>query len=166
MTEIGNVTPRLPADPGGYALMFRLDKPIAVKPGKLGIAELSAGQYLYLGSALSGMRPRLARHLRRRKKRHWHIDALTLSVRPHEIWWVATDTRLECDWTTTALAGAGASTPVPGFGSSDCRCKSHLVHLKTGAVLERVYEGIVGVNPEVHRLRVPTRLTKRFLNTP
>ncbi len=157
--------PALPTDAGGYVLVLLLDRGITVKPGKLGVIELPAGHYLYMGSALSGMAPRLTRHLRRRKKRHWHIDALTSVVRAHEIWWVATDARLECDWTRVAVADPEATTPVPGFGSSDCRCNSHLIRVGTEAAVERVREGVSAISPEANRLEIPTRLTKGFLNT-
>ncbi|MDP6822617.1 MAG: GIY-YIG nuclease family protein [Dehalococcoidia bacterium] len=156
---------RLPAEPGGYALAFRLDETIRVKPGALGMVELPAGHYLYMGSALSGLAPRLARHLRRRKKRHWHIDALTSVSRAEQVWWSASDTRLECEWTASALADPEASVPIPGFGSSDCRCKSHLVRLDSEAARERVYRGVVALSPGTNRLDVPERLTGRFLST-
>ncbi len=156
---------RLPAEPGGYALVFRLDETIHVKPGRLGVSELPAGYYLYMGSALSGLAPRLARHLRRRKKRHWHIDALTSVSRVEQVWWAASDTRLECGWTASALADIEASVPMHGFGSSDCRCTTHLVRLASKAARERVYRGVVALSPGTNRLDVPSRLTARFLNT-
>ena len=37
---------------------------------------------------------------------------------------------LECDLASNLMAQQGASVPVPGFGSSDCRrCSAHLVAL-------------------------------------
>ncbi|MDA1258122.1 MAG: GIY-YIG nuclease family protein [Chloroflexi bacterium] len=129
----------LPVEPGGYALVFRLDRTVRVRPGRLGMIDLTAGRYLYMGSALSGLAPRLARHLRRRKKRHWHIDALTCAVGPSQLWWSVSDARLECDWTAIALTDPSASIPVLGFGSSDCRCASHLVSLPDLASVTRVF---------------------------
>ena len=152
--------PKLPAGPGGYALVFRLDSTIRVRPGRLGVIELPPGHYLYMGSALSGLAPRLARHLRRRKRRHWHIDALTSAVRPEQVWWAAADGRLECDWTEAALAEPSATMPAPGFGSSDCRCASHLVRLDSAAAAERAWRSVVGVSPGASRLDVAVRRTK------
>lgn len=154
----------LPNEPGGYALVFDLAEPVRVRPGKLGIVELPSGYYLYMGSALSGLAPRLARHLRRRKKRHWHIDALTSVVRPHQIWWIAAGDRRECDWADVAVSDLDANRPVVGFGSSDCRCASHLIRLSGEQALERVRARIETSNPGTQHIDVPARLTKRFLN--
>ncbi len=152
--------PDLPAEPGGYALVFRLDKTIRVRPGRLGVIELPPGHYLYLGSALSGLAPRLARHLRRRKKRHWHIDALTSAVRPEQVWWAAAGVRLECDWSKFALTEPEAFVPVPGFGSSDCRCRAHLIRLDSPAALERAWQNVLYVSPGTIQLDTRTRGTR------
>jgi Uri superfamily endonuclease len=165
-SPLGHREPQvLPREPGGYVLVFRLDENVRIRPGKLGITELLPGHYLYFGSALSGLAPRLARHLRRRKKRHWHIDSLTSAIRPHEVWWIATKSRMECDWARLARADEEASIPVPGFGSSDCRCSSHLMRLESEAALTRVLMHIAAVTPGTNRLDVPARLTSRFLNS-
>ncbi|MCH7643083.1 MAG: GIY-YIG nuclease family protein [Chloroflexi bacterium] len=149
----------LPPEPGGYALVFRLESAIRVRPGALGVIELPAGHYLYMGSALSGLAPRLARHLRRRKKRHWHIDALTSALRPEQVWWAAVDDRLECEWTEAALADLEATVPARGFGSSDCRCRSHLVRLGSAAALERAWLRIADLTPGVKQMGTPARRT-------
>ncbi|MCH8235737.1 MAG: GIY-YIG nuclease family protein [Chloroflexi bacterium] len=152
--------PKLPAGRGGYALVFRLDSTIRVRPGRLGVIELSPGHYLYMGSALSGLAPRIARHLRRRKKRHWHIDALSSAVRPEQVWWAASEDRLECRWTRAVLEDPGASWPVGGFGASDCRCTSHLVRLESPAALESAWLNLVYVSPGTTRLDTPSRGTR------
>ena len=36
--------------------------------------------------------------------------------------------RRECETATTVAGLPGGTRPVPGFGSSDCRCRSHLVY--------------------------------------
>lgn len=116
---------------GTYALRFHLAQPLRLAVGRLGICEFPTGELVYIGSALGpgGLVARLARHLRPDKPRHWHIDHLTAVLTP-TIWQVdVSGVRLECAWVRELLALPGASVPIPGFGSSDCRagCPAHLV---------------------------------------
>ncbi|MEE8332606.1 MAG: DUF123 domain-containing protein, partial [Alphaproteobacteria bacterium] len=68
-----------PAVPGAYALLILLKRRFAGNIGALGRVDLPPGAYLYLGSARGpgGLRARLARHARRGKRLHWHVDRLT-----------------------------------------------------------------------------------------
>ena len=128
--------PGLPAGKGTYALVIGLEAPLDLVVGKLGPVELPAGCCLYFGSALGGLAGRIQRHLRRRKKPWWHIDYLTRLAAPEEVWWNESPGRAECDWAAAGLLLPGATTPAPGFGASDCRCTSHLVHLPERPVLD------------------------------
>ena len=121
----------LPDAPGTYVLLLRLDVPTRIVAGRLGARDLPAGLFAYVGSAHGpgGLQARLARHLRRDKPRHWHIDALTAVARPVAIWTRATPERLECIWARTLAALPGVTLPVAGFGSSDCACPAHLFAL-------------------------------------
>ena len=118
---------------GTYALVLHLGRQEEITIGKLGTFVFPAGYYLYLGSALGpgGLEARLARHRRRGKRPRWHIDYLREHARLVEVWSVASGERLECLWARAARKLPGARIPVPGFGSSDCRCPSHLVHFAT-----------------------------------
>ena len=116
---------------GTYALLIRLTTGRRLIVGKLGPREFPKGYYLYLGSALNGLEGRLRRHLQHEKKPHWHIDVLTNAEAVAQIWWSEGDERRECLWAQAALDHPGASIPVPRFGSSDCRCITHLVHFST-----------------------------------
>lgn len=114
-------------------MRFHLVQPLRLAVGRLGVCELPAGDLVYVGSALGpgGLAARLARHVRPDKRPHWHIDHLTAVLTP-EIWRVdASGERLECAWVRDLLALPGASVPVSGFGSSDCRegCQAHLIAL-------------------------------------
>lgn len=115
---------------GVYALLLSLPQRQTLSIGQLGQFEFPAGFYLYLGSALGpgGLEARLRRHIRRDKKRHWHIDWLRASATLEVIWARRIDTRLECDWARTAATLPAASIPAPRFGASDCHCPSHLYH--------------------------------------
>lgn len=124
--------------PGTYALLFRLDRPLALTVGRLGRVVLPAADLVYVGSALGsgGWEARVARHARRDKRPHWHIDHLTLRVQP-VLWRLETGPeRRECRWVRELLALPGAWAPVPGFGNGDCRegCPAHLIALPPGVL--------------------------------
>ena len=113
--------------------MLHLPEETAAVIGRLGSVHFPAGFYLYIGSAMGpgGLVARLARHCRHGKKHHWHIDYLRDYADIEAIWFQRTDDKSECRWAAAALALPGASVPVPRFGSSDCRCGAHLVHLES-----------------------------------
>lgn len=114
-------------DRGSYLLVLRLSRPAALLVGALGRIRFPAGFYVYVGSAMAGLSARLARHLRRRKKMHWHIDWLASKARIVDTLPVRSSQRLECD--IAAAVAELASDRIPGFGSSDCPCESHLFRM-------------------------------------
>jgi Uri superfamily endonuclease len=116
---------------GTYALVLHLERKEEITIGKLGTVTFPAGYYLYVGSALGpgGLEARLARHRRRDKKLHWHIDYLLEHAQLVEVWSAATADKLECLWAQVARELPDSEVTVPGFGSSDCRCPSHLIYL-------------------------------------
>ena len=116
---------------GSYALVLRLTRNSRLNVGKLGSVHFLLGHYIYFGSALNGLRGRVQRHLRRDKGCHWHVDYLTSVATASRVWWVASPERMECIWAHAAQRTSGATVPAPGFGSSDCRCRSHLIHLES-----------------------------------
>ena len=119
-----------PSESGAYALLVALDAPLRVRAGGRD-ATLAPARYVYCGSAKGpgGLAARLARHMRREKRAHWHVDQLTRAGRVLGAW--VFPGRSECE-VNDALAGF--PTPVEGYGSSDCkRCRSHLRLLPNGA---------------------------------
>lgn len=119
---------------GTYVLALRLSAPETIFIGRLGEICFPAGWYLYVGSAQGpgGLPARLARHKRRLgpdKRAHWHLDYLREKASWGGAWVRASEERLECDWGATLLEGQGAAVVAPGFGASDCRCQTHLVHV-------------------------------------
>src|SRR6266436_1806252 len=62
--------------PGCYSLIIDLKRKKRLRVGKLGEAIFPAGTYVYTGSGMKGLGPRLRRHCTRKKKMHWHIDHL------------------------------------------------------------------------------------------
>ena len=114
---------------GSYILLITLDRSTDITVGKLGKFIFPEGYYLYIGSALNGLHGRIKRHLRKEKRQHWHIDYLLSHAGIEDIWYIFSEDRVECLLAKTALAMPLTHVPVPGFGSSDCRCNSHLIYL-------------------------------------
>ena len=124
---------RLPAAPGTYLLLARLDAPLALQ-GRFAGGTLPRGWFAYAGSARGpgGLAARLSRHLRAEKRPRWHIDQLTthadmICALPFPDTENATAPS-ECTLAAWLLESGLFSPPVPGFGSSDCRtCPAHLL---------------------------------------
>jgi Uri superfamily endonuclease len=117
---------------GVYQLHLRLDKPKRIRVGKLGVFTFPAGRYIYTGSAMNGLVGRLRRHLKKRKKLHWHIDYLLRHAKIETIFVLETGERVECQLNSLTLSLPNAKVVVKGFGCSDCRCPSHLVYFGEG----------------------------------
>ena len=112
-----------------YALLMCLDDETVLRVGALGELVFPAGYYVYVGSAVRGMTARVARHMRRKKKLHWHVDYLTRKARIVAAWCDLNDGAQECLWCNRLAALEGAHVFPKGFGSSDCRCPGHLIHM-------------------------------------
>jgi Uri superfamily endonuclease len=87
-----------------------------------------SGWYAYAGSAQGrgGIGARLARHFRKEKKPHWHIDRLTILA--DAMFALAMQGTTECEIVARLNRTGRFATPQLGFGSSDCRqCEAHLL---------------------------------------
>jgi Uri superfamily endonuclease len=123
----------LPAAPGGYLLLIRLQSMLSLRIRTPASAVLPAGWYVYGGSAWGpgGIRARAGRHLWRGKRPHWHIDHLTEAAAA--TWAFAVPGGRECALIRALLTRPGYEAVLPGFGSSDCRsCASHLLAAHSG----------------------------------
>ena len=116
---------------GLYVLLLRLNIAVMLRVGALGEVTLPAGDYLYVGSARRGLRARIDRHRRREKRVRWHIDYLTThpGCDLEDVLAFVDPAITECELLRVVAAATGATAPVPGLGSSDCRsgCPAHLV---------------------------------------
>jgi len=108
---------------GSYVLLIELTEEQTITTGSLKAIYFPRGYYAYVGSAMGGFKSRLNRHLKSNKKPHWHIDYLLEKASINEIILCETNGRVEC---TIAQALNGQFDSIPGFGSSDCKCHSHL----------------------------------------
>ncbi|MBU7005001.1 MAG: DUF123 domain-containing protein [Theionarchaea archaeon] len=116
---------------------------------KMGTFE---GIYCYVGSAFGpgGLKARVSRHLRHEKPLRWHIDYLTTSSHfvPRKVF--ASDKRAECD---LAFLLAEIFRGHSGFGSSDCRCPTHLFAIDSVDRLQRALIGAGFEEIELDQLR-------------
>jgi Uri superfamily endonuclease len=108
---------------GVYVLLLELPEDRSIQVGKLGKIAFEHGYYAYVGSALNGLESRIKRHLRKEKKKHWHIDHLLEESVIEEVVFAETTRRVECD-----IADGVDLRFISGFGCTDCGCESHLFH--------------------------------------
>lgn len=113
-------------DRGSYLLIVELpeDSTIRTKGKKF---LLRKGFYVYVGSAMGNLKSRIARHLRREKKKHWHIDFLLEKARIVEVVAIPSSVRLEEE---LSLSVAQYGEPIHGFGSSDTGVSSNLYYFE------------------------------------
>jgi Uri superfamily endonuclease len=114
---------------GVYVLIIQLSNDIAVQVGRLGRLTFKKGVYGYVGSAQNNLEKRVNRHLKRERRKFWHIDYLLGSEAAEVIavFHKQADKTEEC---IVAKAIGEKGEAVVGFGSSDCNCKSHLFHIE------------------------------------
>jgi len=138
MPETGR-RPHLKIDKGIYVLILNLRSECRLVVGKLGRFTFPAGWYAYVGSALGsgGLAARLRHHLHRAGHPHWHIDFLRRRAGISEIWYGCGLTFDEHRWADILQCMAGTCRIAPGFGSSDCRCETHLIFFAAQPAIAR-----------------------------
>ncbi|HHT28554.1 MAG TPA: GIY-YIG nuclease family protein [Firmicutes bacterium] len=115
---------------GVYLLWLWLPDPQTIQVGALGSHHFSVGYYAYVGSAQNGLLHRLRRHGKQTKPLRWHIDYLRVHAELTTVHAAPVGPEWECRLAAALRRQPNATVPVPGFGSSDCRCVSHLVYFK------------------------------------
>jgi len=121
---------------GAYTLIISWSSKSRIKVRKLGYFSLQKGYYAYTGSALgdgaTSLKRRVARHLKKRKDKRWHIDFLLANKNAKVVGVVAVESSAnkECQINNLIKKMKGATVPVVGFGASDCKqkCESHLLY--------------------------------------
>jgi len=125
---------------GSYVLVIHLREGMATEVGSLGQLRFSAGWYSYVGSAMAGLKERIRRHFNEKKTPRWHIDYITNKVPAESVVLFHGERRLECD---IANSLKRALACVPGFGSSDCDCESHLFFTSDRGEMNAALEKII-----------------------
>jgi Uri superfamily endonuclease len=118
--------------PGTYALILACATEQHLPIGKLGAIDLQPGYLVYVGSAFGpgGLAARLSHHHRPVIRPHWHIDYLRPATVLDEVWLTYDPTSREHQWADLIARIKQASIPLPGFGSTDCSCRSHLMFFR------------------------------------
>lgn len=111
---------------GIYHLIIRLPRNNMVQVGRLGAFFFPKGFYVYTGSAQVSLGRRVARHISQVKKLHWHIDYLLQSGIIVNILTTEGSKNRECVLSNQIALGLGGRVVAEKFGSSDCRCRTHL----------------------------------------
>jgi Uri superfamily endonuclease len=134
---------------GTYLLLARLPARCHLAIGRLGSFAFPRGWYSYAGSALGpgGLAARLARHQRRDKRLHWHIDYLLAQSVLEKSWQVECPARLECAWAAAISKLPLAEIIVPRFGATDCRCAGHLVYLPQQPPSQQIVHALAQATP-------------------
>jgi sugar fermentation stimulation protein A len=121
---------------GNYLILLELAETRNIEIGALGKIRFNKGWYVYSGSARKNLSARISRHLRKeRKKKHWHIDYLTPYAKTIKALPIMSYRNLECDLAADLEKLGGA--PMESFGSSDCRCSSHLFYFPAPPLSDR-----------------------------
>jgi Uri superfamily endonuclease len=145
----------IPTASGAYVLFITVSQDLELEIGRIGSAPIPAGSYAYAGSARGpgGLRARLGRHLVGGRATFWHIDYLLRASPVDKGMAFVGDAMDECQLVQRLLTLPGSSTPVAGFGSSDCRqgCPAHLLRIwSVDALAELQRLGGILVTPDRH----------------
>lgn len=121
-------------EPITYCIILQIVTGCWIQIGKKGRIYFEPGYYAYVGSAKKNASSRMSRHWLGTGKRKWHIDYLRAEANPQSIWAFSQVNLGECQLADQFLkSGVGI---IPGFGSSDCCCPSHLFFCTTLSILE------------------------------
>lgn len=141
----GEVLDREMGNAGDYMIVLQMEEDSTITVGSLGDIRFPKGYYVYVGSARKNLDQRIAHHKALRKRRHWHMDYLRNACRFTGAIPIRTKEDLEHKL-AEALSGI-ADWTIPGFGCTDCSCKSHLfgfqqnpMHLPAFVKIEENFE--------------------------
>ena len=133
------VKKKLPKSKGTYIIISRIGRPITINIGRLGPIYFGDGLYAYVGSAFGpgGLRARILRHLKKQKKKFWHIDYLLDHAHIEYIIIIESNKKLEC---IVAHEISKQFKYIKDFGASDCNCPSHLFIIDDKEKLLRILD--------------------------
>ncbi len=146
----------LRSSPGTYILKLSLPQNRRIRIGQLGHYSFQSGTYLYIGSAFGpgGVNCRIRRHLCTWGNQHWHCDYLMAHRQAEAVYFSYSPTKLECSWTRAVAQLSFASSPVAGFGASDCKehYRAHLVYISDPAGMsnqEKILNTLASQTPKL-----------------
>lgn len=113
---------------GVYLLILHLEKDKLINIGNLGEFQFKRGFYIYVGSGKKNLKERVKRHMRKDKKKRWHIDYFLEKTHLLKAVTIVNPEDLECSLAKDLIPIA--NNFIPHFGSSDCKCPSHLFYFR------------------------------------
>ncbi len=128
-------------DSGCYMIVLEMEDDKTVAVGKLGQLSFKKGFYCYAGSALKKLSKRVARHQRKRKRMHWHIDYLRKYCSFRAAIPIRTTDKIEC--TIADKLKNISDDNVHRFGCSDCRCDSHLFYFNSNPIKSKEFVDVI-----------------------
>jgi sugar fermentation stimulation protein A len=128
-------------DRGSYIFIVRLRQDRRVSIAGLGEMKFRKGYYCYIGSAKEDLGRRLERHQRLRKKLSCQIDQLRAAADFHAAIPIRASEDLECE--IAAAMAKISDWSLPGFGSTDCNCQTHLFGMHEDPVHTRSFSELL-----------------------
>lgn len=116
---------------GVYLLFLNISRDIKIRVGSLGLVNLPAGVYVYVGSAQNSVEARVRRHLKKRKTLRWHIDYLTSSKDVEPLYVVVLPLPKNYECRIARILQENDSRSINNFGASDCKCRTHLYNIRS-----------------------------------
>jgi len=114
-------------DAGCYLLLLQNNVAQDIVVGALGKRHFVPGWYLYIGSGKRNLSARIARHMRKKKPKKWHIDYCTCG-KMTIIQGYPVRTQSDLEQPLVSLFSAIAADSVPDFGASDSPLPSHFLY--------------------------------------
>lgn len=112
-----------------YAFYLKVECDRNIEIGRLGNYYFEKGIYIYVGSAKRNIVARINRHKQVDKVQKWHFDYLRPYGTVLKI--ITYETSIgECQLAEKIRKEDGGIFPIKRFGSSDCKCYSHLIYIK------------------------------------
>ncbi|EHR77747.1 endonuclease [Thermococcus litoralis DSM 5473] len=112
---------------GSYLLVIYLERDANIRT-KAREFHLKKGYYIYVGSAMNSLEKRVARHFRKKKRLHWHIDFLLQRAQLLSAYLIPSEERIEEE--LSRIVGK-VFQGVEGFGASDVKVKTNLYYSAT-----------------------------------
>jgi Uri superfamily endonuclease len=125
----------LDAKKGSYCIIMRLKYDKKIRIGKLGVFDFPEGFYVYVGSAMKNLEQRILRHYSALKKKKWHVDYFLESAEIIKFIVFPSNKKQECKITKILLDDG--TIIAEKFGSTDCKCKTHLIYFVTKKELSK-----------------------------
>ncbi|MGM0608657.1 MAG: GIY-YIG nuclease family protein [Candidatus Muiribacteriota bacterium] len=113
-----------------YIIILHNKKKVSIPVAKFGLLNFEPGFYFYIGTSYRSPEKRIKRHLSQHKKKHWHLDYITEKIKPVKACLFKNVEFSECELNSHIHNEFCTTFPFKKFGSSDCRCYSHLHFIK------------------------------------